>query len=255
MLERPNGGYEWSHTHNSKFKTNKFALIDFSMNWQKECPNMHIQGSIICSTPTHWFLGVIVDQELRWNVQVDHTVAKGMAYVFQLCRLSSTAKGLSLRLMRQLYQAITLPKMLYAADLWFTPSFQEGSVELQWGSVGMAKQLTSVQHITALAITRAMRSTATDLLEVHANLPPIPLGLQNTCHRAIVWLATHPSPHPLHSPVCCAANCFVRSHCTSLHRLTRQFSIIPHDLEIILPARKPPQSSNIHRTRIASTKQ
>jgi hypothetical protein len=32
MLERPNGGYEWSHTHNSKFKTNKFALIDFSMN-------------------------------------------------------------------------------------------------------------------------------------------------------------------------------------------------------------------------------
>jgi hypothetical protein len=114
------------------------------------------QQDHICPTPTYQFLGVIVDQELRWNAQVDHTIVKGMAYVLQLCRLSSTAKGLSLWLMCQLYQAVALLKMLYAADLWFTPSFQEGSVELQWGSVGMAKWLTSVQCTAALAITRAM---------------------------------------------------------------------------------------------------
>jgi hypothetical protein len=32
MLERPGGGYEWSRDHNSRFETNKFALMDFSMN-------------------------------------------------------------------------------------------------------------------------------------------------------------------------------------------------------------------------------
>jgi len=114
MLERPGGGYDWSRNHNSKFETNKFALIDFSMNCQKNRPNMHIQGSVISPTSTHRFLGVIVDQELRWNAQVDNSIAKGTAYVLQLHRLSATSKGLPLRLMRQLYQAVALPKMLYA---------------------------------------------------------------------------------------------------------------------------------------------
>ncbi|KAG2063420.1 hypothetical protein BDR04DRAFT_940490, partial [Suillus decipiens] len=53
--------------------------------------------------------------------QVDNAIAKGTSYVLQLRRLSSSAKGLPLRLMRQLYLAVALPKMLYAADLWFSP--------------------------------------------------------------------------------------------------------------------------------------
>jgi hypothetical protein len=81
MLERLGGGYDWSRNHNSKFETNKFALIDFSMNHQKNRPNMHIQGSVISPMSTHRFLGVIVNQELRWNAQVDNSIAKGMAYV------------------------------------------------------------------------------------------------------------------------------------------------------------------------------
>jgi len=47
MLERPGEGYDWSRAHNSKFETNKFALMDFSMNRRKPCPDMRIQGSII----------------------------------------------------------------------------------------------------------------------------------------------------------------------------------------------------------------
>jgi len=77
--------------------------------------------------------------------------------------------------------------MLYAADLWFTPTFRDGSDTLQHGPIGVARRLTTVQRIAALAITGAMKTTATDLvLEVHANLLPISLLLQNTCHRAIV---------------------------------------------------------------------
>ena len=52
MLERPGGGYEWSRAHNSRFETNKFALMDFSMNRHKARPNMIIQGATIRLTPT-----------------------------------------------------------------------------------------------------------------------------------------------------------------------------------------------------------
>jgi hypothetical protein len=36
MLECPGGGFDWSHAHNSRFETNKFALMDFLMNRTKE---------------------------------------------------------------------------------------------------------------------------------------------------------------------------------------------------------------------------
>jgi hypothetical protein len=72
--------------------------------------------------------------------------------------------------MRQLYQAVAIPKMLYVADLWFSLVHREGTNNLQWGSIGIAKKLSSIQCIAALAITGAMKTTATNLLEVHANL-------------------------------------------------------------------------------------
>jgi hypothetical protein len=39
------------------------------MNLQQDRPDMRIQGTIIRQTPTHRFLRVIVDQELRWSLQ------------------------------------------------------------------------------------------------------------------------------------------------------------------------------------------
>jgi hypothetical protein len=68
----------------------------------------------------------------------------------QIRRLSTMTKGIPLRLMRQLYQAIAIPKMLYAADLWFTPAFHDGSDTPEKGSLGVAKRMTTVQRMAAL---------------------------------------------------------------------------------------------------------
>jgi hypothetical protein len=159
MLTRPGGGFEWSRDHNSRFEPNKFALMDFSMNRRKTRPNMNIQGSIIQPSFTHRFLGVILDQELRWTAQVDNAIAKGTAYVCQLRRLSTTAKGIPLQLMRQLYQATAVPKMLYAASLWFTPVYQNGSDHPLRGSMGVARRLSTVQRMAAVSMTGALLQT------------------------------------------------------------------------------------------------
>jgi hypothetical protein len=83
---------------------------------------------------------VILDQELHWKAQVDNAIAQGTAYVLQLCHLSTATKGILLRLMQQLYQAIAILKMLYAADLWFSSVHKEGTDNLQWGSIGITKK-------------------------------------------------------------------------------------------------------------------
>lgn len=254
MLERPGGGYDWSRAHNSRFETNKFALMDFSMNRLKPRPNMHIQGAVIRPVQTHRFLGVILDQELRWKAQVDNAIARGLSYVMQLRRLSASAKGLPMHLMRQLYLAVAVPKMLYAADLWFSPVFHTGSNTLQRGSIGVAKRLTSIQRLAAIAITGALRTTATDTLEAHAHLLPTTLLLQNACFRSIVRLTAHPSSHPLFIPIRKAAGRYVASHRTSLHRLTRRFGLHPDTVETLIPARRPPSTRNTWTSHIAATK-
>ena len=81
MLERSGGAYEWSAKHNSKFETSKFGLIDFTMNRSKERPPMNIRGSIINPSSSHKFLGVLVDQELRWKEHSAYALAKGTGYV------------------------------------------------------------------------------------------------------------------------------------------------------------------------------
>ncbi|OJA13527.1 hypothetical protein AZE42_13860 [Rhizopogon vesiculosus] len=103
--------------------------------------------------------------------------------------------------MRQLYQATAVPKMLYAASLWFTPVYQNGSDHPLRGSMGVARRLSTVQRMAAVSMTGALCTTATDVLEAHSNLLPTSLLLQNTCHRAIIRMAALPATHPLYIPI------------------------------------------------------
>lgn len=100
-----------------------------------------------------------------------------------------------------------------------------------------------------------MKTTATDALEAHANLLPIMLLLQNTCHRAIIRLTTHPSTHPLYLPLRRATRRYVGSHRSSLHRLTHHYAIDPDEVETLIPARRSPSTKNPWTTHIADSKE
>ena len=94
-----------------------------------------------------------------------------------------------------------MPSFMYAANVWF--ELVDRSLE-GWkarGSVGVSCKLTSVQHIATVAITGALRTTATDTMEAHANLWPMELLMHRICHRAAMWLTALPESHPLYKPV------------------------------------------------------
>ena len=80
MLEHAGGGYHWSADHNSRFEPSKFALIDFSLNRSRERPPFITQNTTITPTKAHKFLGIIIDQELRWREQVSYALGKGTQY-------------------------------------------------------------------------------------------------------------------------------------------------------------------------------
>lgn len=138
-----------------------------------------------------------------------------------------------------MYQAVTIPNMTYTADIWYTPvqevTAKNGKVR-QVGSIGITKQLDKVQRIALLNITRALRTTPTDSLEVHANIPPMEIAMDNIYHQAAARLSTLLTSHPLWDQIFAAATdtYYVKSANRSpLYKLAALYHINLHSTETI----------------------
>ena len=134
--------------------------------------------------------------------------------------------------------------MTYAADIWFTPiqhSDQSNHPlsKRAFGSVGFANKLVKVQHAAALHITGALRSTATDLLDAHADLLPIRLTLDKQSFNATLRLLSLPPDHPLH-PHILKASCRIKRFKSPLHNLLQTHNLKSGEIETICPSRLHP---------------
>src|SRR6266481_3479118 len=146
--------------------------------------------------------------------------------------------------MRQLYQAIAMPCFTYAADVWFTPVTRNMGGGKARGSAGAAHRLASVQQIATAAVTSVLCTMATDVMELHANLPPIELLMHRICHRATLHLAALPESHPLHKLVRQCAHRDVKRHRSPLHQLLHMFTVCLGKVEMVMPAVHPPNKEN-----------
>ena len=184
MMNKPTGANKWATTHNCTFATDKFALIGFSRKRERDPnnprktiprtrPAIHINGAEIKPTAYHKFLGIMLDEELRFKVHADYALKKGATWLSQYRRLAKPTRGVALKYMRRYYLTVALPKMLYAADIFLA----KGTAGAK-GARGMIGKLARVQREAAILITGAMRTTATDMLDVHANIIPFNLMVE-----------------------------------------------------------------------------
>ena len=178
------------------------------------------------------YLGVILDQELHFREHVSYALSRGTAWVLQFQRLSRPTMGMPPRYMRLLYKVIDVARMLYAADVFLTPTTgQAGGTKVR-GSMGITKRLARVQRMASMLITGAMHSTATDVLDAHADLLPFPLLVNQICLRSITRLATLPNMHPLYKHVRKMRR-YVKRHSAPLHDLLHALGISPDEVETI----------------------
>jgi hypothetical protein len=84
--------------------------------------------------------------------------------------------------MRRLYLTVTIPKITYGANVWYTPPHVVMGKRFRTGSAGVLKELEKAQRIATLAINGALRTTASDTLDAHAGILPIGLTLEKVCH-------------------------------------------------------------------------
>lgn len=121
--------------------------------------------------------------------------------------------------------------------------------------MGVARKLSTVQRMATTAITGALRTSASDVMEAHANLLPIELTLDRVCHRATLRLAALPESHPLFKPVRQSARRFLKRHRSPLHHLFHAYSVRPQDCETIMPPTRPPNEASGLQLQVADTRE
>ena len=241
------------------------ALVGFS-RWCKadpQCPgklvlepqpDLHLRDAMIRLSPMHKYLGIIFDQELHWREQAKCAMATAAKWMLQFRRLTRPSTGIRPKFMRQLYCAVVIPRFTYVANVWYAPVTRPMQGTKATGSVGATKRLASIQCIAVTAISGALRSTATDVMEAHTNLPPVELLMHRVCHRAAIRLATLLVSHLLYKPVhICARRC-TKWHLSPIHLLLCTYNIKPSEYETLSMAVRPPNSKYAVVTDIAASR-
>ena len=94
-----------------------------------------------------------------------------------------------------------------------------------------ARQAPLSHRQAGLLITGALRTSPTDLMELHADLAPFDLVVNRTTYRAALRIAALPVTHPLNPRAAKAAKRYVQHHRSPLHELFRSFHIVPGIIE------------------------
>ncbi|KNZ77457.1 Putative 115 kDa protein in type-1 retrotransposable element R1DM [Termitomyces sp. J132] len=248
MMRREGGASRWAEDHHSIYEVKKFVGMGFSRRKVKgrgdgkakpaTRPTVTIGGTAIRMETSHKFLGVILDQELRFKEHVAYAQGKGTAAAMQTKRLVKVNGGVSGSLARRLYEAVVVPNMLYAADVWCASGVRMEDGTRQKAR-GFLEKMQRVQRMGALQITGALRTTPTDLLEAHAGIEPMDLRIQRMCVTAAARIAAMPDTHPLRKPAEKAAR-FVKRHRAPLHYLMKVLGEHPKNMETIEIVQLPP---------------
>jgi len=251
MMTREGGGIDWARTHHCTYEFSKFGFVIFS-RWRENDPGREgktrpitrppiiLNDQVIQATSSHKYLGIILDQELRFKEHTNYAIGKGTQWIGRFKRLAKVAKGMAGNLLRQLYIAVGIPRMLYGAEIWCTPDTNRSGTRVSRATRGTLHKLGQVQRMATLHVTGAMRTTASDLLETYMDLPPMSVLIERICLNTAVRLATLPHSHPLHAIARQSHRFFVKHHRAPIHNIMNCLTVNPREIETILPVRRCP---------------
>ena len=265
MMECPNRGLDWSIGHNSKFEISKLTIMDLPhphkvvptspLVIDQQQPDGSTASYTIANTKYYKYLGVTFDPKLTWKAHITKVIVSATHWTQQLWRISKTAGGLSPSKTQQLYKTVAIPAFTYASDIWYIPPFKRAHLQKSSGSVADTKSLQSIQGTAARYITGSLCGTAYDVMEAHADLPPIDLLLRRIQFRAASRICALPPRHPLYPIACHTAARFVKSHRSPLHYIFFITGLKPQNTKTIDPVRRHPTYKPTLKTFIGPDKE
>ena len=254
-MMREDGEEEWSITHNSRFKVIKSAISHYTRRIKPDPDSedsriplprlaLILGNQMVQEVKCYKYLGIQIDLQLKWKEQAQRALSNAIKWILQFHRLSKPSIGVSTKLMRQLNLAVALPKITYGIDLWYTLPAKPVGCTRNTGSVSALHSLQKARRIASLAITRTLRTTPNNFIDVYAGIFPIKLALLQVCHYVIIQILTLPEYHLLHQIINKAKQDPLTKHLSLINLLLKQFNIKDTKMENIIQL----QISNTQKT-------
>jgi ribonuclease HI len=181
---------DWARKHASKFNPTKYSLVHIPKRGTRQ--NLHhpveLPGLEPIQPQEHCrLLGLIVDSKLSWNQHVKHIQAKATKSLGALASLAGSTWGTGYQGLRQIYNAVVVPQLLYGCSAWFAPTADRKKY-----MVTNVEKLASIQHRAARIITGAFRATSKPALDVEAFSTPMRLRLEREAIHAYMRIVSSP---------------------------------------------------------------
>src|ERR1700677_520878 len=141
MMTRTGGMIDWSKQHNSSIEYSKLALIDFTHpGVKKHRSPLQLPEIAVEPMQSAKYLGIVLDQNLKWGPQLAHVCGKGSKWAMQIKRLTRPTWGLTPKGARKLYVSVVLPWIMYGVDIWCIPMHGKNTKGSRKGSVNYIKK-------------------------------------------------------------------------------------------------------------------
>ena len=198
-------------------------------------PDLILEGQTVKQVLSYKYLGILINSQLNWKEQAQRATTNATKWILQYRRLMKLATSVKLKLMRQLYLAVGLPKITYGINVWYTPLNRKEGQDKQSGSVTFLHNLTKIQQMAAHMMTGTLRTTPNNFVDTHMNLLPMELALAKACHRAAVQHLTLPDTNPIHDIIQEYRLNQPSEHLSSLQKLLNLFQLSEQHIETIKP--------------------
>jgi hypothetical protein len=186
----------WSRTHGSRFDIKKYQLVHLTrargrINTKQPLTlsNMVIQPSFSVR-----YLGVMMDQPLRWWPHIKYVEGKARTTLQALRSIAGSTWGSNLIALRLVYQSTVIPQIVYGCSVWYTPRCQPGH------TTKMRMTLGKIQLEAARIIAGAFRATSAAALDVELFLLPIHLQLEKRTQHTTISILTSPPTTKMEDP-------------------------------------------------------
>ncbi|XP_052744146.1 uncharacterized protein LOC128199286 [Bicyclus anynana] len=143
----------------------KTKLVLFTRRRKAHLIPITIEGVKLEITKEIKYLGVILDHTLRFRTHIQVQCAKAKLTLMQCRRAVGRTWGIKPKVIKWIYTAIILPRVLYGATVWWHRAAIKSN----------SKELTKVQRLASLMISGAIRTTPSAALEVLLGLYPLDL--------------------------------------------------------------------------------
>ena len=178
----------WARTHGSEFAPAKYQLIHLTRkNTFDKKQQIHLPGQIISPKSTAKYLGLIIDEKLRWKEQIEGIKNKAAKSAGAIARISGSVWGGNYISLRKIYKATVLPQITYGSSVWYTPEGYKGHNRSTLGT------LENIQIRAARYITGAFKATSQAALNIEAHLLPMKFTLEKLAMESTLRIATGPA--------------------------------------------------------------